>query len=106
MEILDAVKEITTLFPDDNDGLQFLKENMIRNANLLSEKVLRGQYGELYDIKMQCASFIRRACLFLLKSERLMSIFIFEDIDYYKIVKDLLEEYRLLFIDWVNGFDK
>ena len=30
----------------------------------------------------------------------------FKDVQYYQIVRDLIEEYRLLFIDWVAGFDK
>ena len=30
----------------------------------------------------------------------------FEYVVYYQIVRDLIEEYRLLFIDWVAGFDK
>ena len=30
----------------------------------------------------------------------------FEYVEYYQLVRDLIEEYRLLFIDWVAGFDK
>ena len=29
-----------------------------------------------------------------------------EYVEYYQIVRDLIEEYRLLFIEWVAGFDK
>ncbi len=33
-------------------------------------------------------------------------MFGFERVEYYQIVRDLIEEYRLLFIDWVAGFDQ
>ncbi len=31
-------------------------------------------------------------------------MFGFEEVEYFEIVRDLIEEYRLLFIDWVAGF--
>jgi len=30
----------------------------------------------------------------------------FEYVEYYQLVRDLIEEYRLLFIDWVAGFNQ
>ena len=38
--------------------------------------------------------------------QHLLDMFGFEYVEYYQIVRDLIEEYRLLFIDWVAGFDK
>jgi hypothetical protein len=35
-----------------------------------------------------------------------LDAFGFEYVEYYQIVRDLIEEYRLLFIAWVAGFDK
>ena len=35
-----------------------------------------------------------------------LDMFGFKYVEYYKIVRELIEEYRLLFIDWVAGFDK
>lgn len=33
-------------------------------------------------------------------------MFGFEYVEYFQIVRNLLEEYRLLFIEWVAGFDR
>ena len=30
----------------------------------------------------------------------------FENVEYFQIIRNLIEEYRLLFIDWVSSFDK
>jgi len=35
-----------------------------------------------------------------------LDMFGFEYPGYYQIIRDLIEEYRLLFIDWVARFDK
>jgi hypothetical protein len=35
-----------------------------------------------------------------------LDMFNFEYVEFYQIVRDLIEEYRLLFIDWVAQFDK
>lgn len=34
-----------------------------------------------------------------------LDMFGFEHVEYYQMVRDLIEEYRLLFIDWVSKFD-
>ena len=35
-----------------------------------------------------------------------LEMFGFEHTEYFQIVRNLIEEYRLLFIDWVSKFDK
>jgi hypothetical protein len=35
-----------------------------------------------------------------------LEMFDFEYVEYFDIVRKLIEEYRLLFIDWVAGFDR
>ena len=34
-----------------------------------------------------------------------LDTFGFEHVEYYKMVRQQIEEFRLLFIDWVAGFD-
>ena len=49
--------------------------------------------------------FCETACGLLVRQHSL-DMFGLEYVEYYQIVRDLIEEYRLLFIDWVAGFDK
>lgn len=38
-------------------------------------------------------------------SSHSLEMFGFEEVHYFDLVRDLIEEYRLLFIDWVASFD-
>jgi len=105
-EILDVILSICELFPEENEHLQFIKGQMIADAAMLTVKVAGSEAAELYDIKMEGAAIIRKAARDLMVQNHSLENFGFEHTEYYSIVRDLIEEYRLLFIDWVAGFDK
>jgi hypothetical protein len=66
-----------------------------------------GAHGvDLYDLKMEAATFIRKAACDLKLMNYSLEEFGFKEAEYFRIVRRLIEEYRLLFIDWVAGFDK
>ncbi len=106
LEIYEVVHHIGELIPDDDEMLQHVKGIMLEDAMLLTVKVAGATGGQLYDIKMECAAIIRKAARELMIQNHSLEMFGFEHVEYYQIVRDLIEEYRLLFIDWVAGFDK
>jgi hypothetical protein len=105
-EIYDVVKNICDLFPEENERLQYLKAQLLSDAAILTVKVGGAEAGGLYDLKMEAAAIIRKAARDLLLQNHTLSMFGFKYSDYYNIVRDLIDDYRLLFIDWVAGFDK
>ncbi len=105
-EIYEVVHRICELIPDNNEHLQFVKGNMLSDAAQLTVKVAGAEAGDLYDIRMEGAAIIRKAARDLKLSNHSLEMFGFEDVQYFDIVRDLIEEYRLLFIEWVAGFDK
>lgn len=106
MEIYEVVKSISDLIPEEDDMLQTIKMQMIEDALTLSSKVAAAEGSELYDLKMESAALIRKAARDLMVKNHTLKMFDFDQVEYFQIVRDLLEEYRLLFIDWVAGFDK
>ncbi len=105
-EIFDVVHQITELIPEDNDRLQSIKGLMISDAAQLTVKVAGASHVGLYDMKMEAAAIIRKAARDLMVSNHSLEMFGFKEVHYFQIVRGLIEEYRLLFIDWVAGFDK
>jgi len=105
-EIYDLVTRITDLIPEDNEHLVFVKSCMLDDAAQLTVKVAGAEAAGLYDLKMENAALIRKAARDLMVQQHSLDMFGFENVEYYQIVRDLIEEYRLLFIDWVAGFDK
>ena len=105
-EIFRLVKEITDLIPEDNSELQMTKGFMLEDAALLSVKVAGATSAGLYDIKMEAAAIIRKAARDLMVQNHTLEMFGFKEVHYFQMVRDLIEEYRLLFIDWVASFDQ
>jgi hypothetical protein len=105
-EIFGVVCKITDLIPENDEYLNEIKSCIISDAALLTVKVAGAEAGGLYDLKMENAAIIRKAARDLMVQNHSLDAFGFEDVGYYQIVRDLIEEYRLLFIDWVAGFDK
>jgi hypothetical protein len=105
-EIQEVIYLITSLFPEDSMELQSLKDEMIYDAALLTVKIAGAEATDLYDLKMEAATFIRKAANDLKVMNHSLDMFDFKDVEYFQIVRDLIEEYHLLFIDWVAGFDK
>ena len=106
MEIFEVVSVICDLIPDDNEILQEIKGFMLADAMILTSKVAGAEGGDLYDIRMECAAIIRKAARDLIVQKHSLKGFGFEHAEYFEIVRRLVEEYRLLFIEWVSKFDK
>ncbi len=105
-EIMDVVLQITELIPEDEVHLNTVKRIMLEDARVLTVKVVGAEAGDLYDLRMECATIIRKAARNLMVQNHTLEMFGFEHTDYFDIVRKLIDEYRLLFIDWVAGFDK
>jgi len=105
-EIFEVVDGICQLIPDDNEQLQHVKSIILEDAMMLTVKVAGATAGQLYDIKMEAATIIRKAARNLMIQNHTLEMFGFEHVEYFQIVRNLLDEYRLLFIDWVSKFDQ
>ena len=104
-EIFETVNRICELIPEDNELLQHTKSMILSDAALLTIKVAGAEAAELYDIKMENAAIIRKAARELMIQNHSLEMFGFKEVEYFNIVRKLIEEYRLLFIEWVKGFD-
>jgi hypothetical protein len=105
-EIREMVQQICDLLPEDNEPLQYLKQQLLADSGTICAKLAGAAGDTLYDIKMEAATFIRRAAHDLLVSYHSLKEYGFKEAEYYLMVRNLIEEFRLLFIDWVAGFDK
>jgi hypothetical protein len=105
-EISDMVSRIGDLIPENDEHLQEIKGWMMFDAAQLCVKVAGAESGGLYDLKMEAAAIIRKSAHDLILQYHSLKMFGFKEYEYFIIVRDLVEEYRLLFIEWVAGFDK
>lgn len=106
-EIFEVVQQIADLIPEEEKShLLFVKEQMLGDAMMILSKIAGAEGGDIYDLRMENAAIIRKAARDLMVTNHSLEMFGFEEVQYYDIVRDLIDEFRLLFIDWVASFDK
>ncbi len=105
--IFKITQGLVEIVPIDNE---FLQETtvvfMLENAMIIPAKIAGAQAVDLYDLKMENAAIIRKAARELYVQAG--SLRFEEDIldkDYILLLRKEIDEFRLLFIDWVAGFD-
>jgi hypothetical protein len=80
---------------------------MMEDAMMIAAKISGAEAVDLYDIKMENATIIRKCARELYV--RAGSLRFEEDIkdkEYIELLPNEIEEFRLLFIDWVASFDQ
>jgi len=104
-EIFELTVKIADLVASDDEVLGHIKGLMLEDASLLSVKVAGAEGGDLYDIRMECATLIRKAARDLGNHCTTLEMFGFRDTQYLILIREALQEFRLLFIDWVKVFN-
>ncbi|KIC64115.1 hypothetical protein [Chryseobacterium taiwanense] len=104
-EIDQTLRIITDLFPEENEYLQTLKSNLLEDIMVIQAKICGAEAVKLYDIKMENAAIIRKSARDIMVSGNTLEMFDFAEAKYYKLIRNLIEEFRLLFRDWVAGFN-
>jgi len=106
-QIYKITSGLIEIIPADNE---FLQETTVRfmmeNAMIIPAKIAGAQAVELYDLKMENATIIRKAARELyVQAGSLGFEETISDQDYIRLLRKEINEFRLLFIDWVAGFD-
>ena len=104
--IYQLVESLVASLPKDDDFLESTKEIMRADAMIISAKIAGAEGGDLYSIRMQNAAIIR---------DHGMSLYVqvgslrfqenYKDLEYVQLIRNEVDEFRLLFIDWVASFD-
>ncbi|RTY89245.1 hypothetical protein EKL32_23715 [Flavobacterium sp. GSN2] len=106
-QILKITMGLVEIVPRENE---FLQETTVRfmmeNAFLIPAKIAGAAGVGLYDIKMENAAIIRKAARELyVQAGSLRFEEGITDKDYIELLRNTIDEFRLLFIDWVASFD-
>lgn len=104
--LFQLVESLVASLHEDNELLQSLKEIMRADAMMLPAKIVGAEAGNIYSIKMQNASIIRFHAMSLYTQVGGLSLYDKSiDNSFTNHIRTEIENFRLLFIDWVNNFD-
>lgn len=106
MEILDMVDRIVDLVPAENEYLKDVAEFMRADATQIPAKIA-GAFGDtIYDLKMENAAIIRKNARQIYVQCNAFLAEDFKDQEYLELLRNEIEEFRLLFAEWVKTFDQ
>jgi hypothetical protein len=104
-EIFEITAKIIDLIPESDEILSHVKGMMLEDAAMLTVKVSGAEAGDLYDIRMENAAIIRKAARDLGTHCTTLKLYGFTDTQYLDLIREALEAYKILFREWVQGFD-
>jgi len=104
-QILQLVDSLVETIPDD-DMAEHCKRVMLEDALTMVTKIAGAESGDLYTLRMENAVFVKVAARNLLTQLSGLSLLCMIEPRYMELLKAEIEEFRLLFIDWMETFDK
>lgn len=104
--IFQLVESLVSILPEDDEYLNETKHYMNSDAMLICAKIKGAENVTLYSVKMQNAALIRKAAMDLYAQVGGLRMFdTFKDKNYIPLIKQEIDEFRVLFIEWVASFD-
>ena len=97
--------DITTAGEQEREMIEFSIDEMRSNATIISAKIAGAEAMELYDLKMENAAIIRKAAREIITNARGLEMNGFKETDYLDLLRNEIEEMRILFAEWVKTFD-
>lgn len=107
MNLCKLVDSILLVIPEDDEFLQATKGIMMEDAMMMAAKIAGAEGGDLYSIRMQNAAIIRYHAMNLYTHVGSLRFHEgFKDVEYVTLIRQELDDFKALFIEWVESFDK
>ncbi|RPD93443.1 hypothetical protein EGM88_13145 [Aureibaculum marinum] len=93
---------------DEAEGemLENYANYIIENALIIPAKIAGAEGADLYDIRMENAAIIRKSAREILTSCSGMLLCGYQNDDYIQLLRNEIEEFRVIFAEWVKTFDQ
>jgi len=112
-EIRELAEAIVESAPENDEGkgtrfsaimMERSKNDIMSNAFMIEAKIA-GAYGlDLYDLQMENACLIRRACREMVVALRGLEMAGHSEQAHFDLLRKAVEEFRPLFVEWVATF--
>lgn len=105
--ILKLVNGLLEAIDEEDEFLSATKYMMRDDISIICAKIAGAEGGDLYSIRMQNAAIIRDYAMHLyVQVGSLRFEDSFKDTEYVTLIRKEIDEFRLLFIEWVASFDR
>ncbi|MFI5138017.1 MAG: hypothetical protein ACHQIM_09315 [Sphingobacteriales bacterium] len=104
-ELFDLAEVIADALKED-EMKEHLAAQMFTNAAMVQAKIAGAEGGGLYSLRMQNAVLIKLAVQDMFNAVSFASMVEINEEDYVDLMRDKVDEFRLVFNDWIRSFDK
>ena len=105
-EQVEIESELELEEDDDKEFLIGYVEHMRENTVIILAKISGAESVELYDVKMENAAIIRKCAREIYVNCTGMEMCTFPETDYLSVLRNQIDEFRILFAEWVQKFDE
>jgi hypothetical protein len=104
--LFQLVQSLVASLPEEDEYIQATKHLMMEDAMIIPAKIAGAEGGDMYSIRMQNAATIREHAMHLyVQVGSLRFHKEYKDLEYVKLIRNEIDAFRLLFIEWVKSFD-
>lgn len=96
---------VEVLNETDNDLIKFQIEFLLENSMIIPAKISGAEGADIYDLRMENAAIIRKAAREIYVTVGSFEFLGLEDTDYIYLIRKEIDEFKVLFRDWVKSFD-
>ena len=103
------IRKLTTSLAEtikEEDDSLMMKDQMLLNAYILGPKIAGAEAGDFYTLRMENAVLIKIHARELLTQTSYCKLENLSKPEYLKLLRDEIEVFRKLFVEWVKSFDK
>lgn len=104
-EILEITQAIVGTI-DEEDDVLMMSEQMMANAMMLPSKIVGAEGVDLYTLRMENAVIIKIHARELLTQTNYLRSENLSNPEYIQLLCNEIENFRALFVEWINSFDK
>lgn len=103
MSLADLARRICDVVDEEKDELQ-ITHQILSNALIIPAKIAGAEGGDLYSIRFDNATIIKLSARELLAETNMLYDLV--DEKYVEMFRKEIEEFRIVFLEWVKSFDK
>lgn len=98
--------DVENLKESEGELLEGYAQYIRENATIIPAKISGAEAVEFYDLKMENATIIRKSARELSTYCTGLAMCDYKNTDYLQLLRDEIEEFRVLFAGWVKTFDQ
>jgi hypothetical protein len=102
--IYDITSEIVDTIDPEEDSLRH-REIMLEDAMIINAKIAGAEGADLYTLRMENAVIIKIHARSLMTQCTALKYENGSNPEYLDLLYKELEEFRIIFVDWINSFD-